>query len=74
MRCPRRWREKCGPSKQRFDAHNLMIPLQPARHRIIGFRNILIHGYDTVDDAIVWGAVKDRLPVLIVEIRGLLRT
>ncbi len=41
-------------------------------HRIIGFRNILIHGYDTVDNAIVWGAVKDRLPVLIVEIKGLL--
>jgi uncharacterized protein with HEPN domain len=41
-------------------------------HRIIGFRNILIHGYDTVDDAIVWGAVKDRLPVLMAEIKGLL--
>ena len=43
-----------------------------AAHRIIGFRNILIHGYDTVDDAIVWGAVKDRLPVLMAEIKGLL--
>lgn len=43
-------------------------------HRIIGFRNILIHGYDTVDDAIVWGAVEERLPLLMVEIKKLLST
>jgi uncharacterized protein with HEPN domain len=41
-------------------------------HRIIGFRNILIHGYDTVDDLIMWNAVTNHLPVLIEEIRNLL--
>ncbi len=41
-------------------------------HRIIGFRNILIHGYDIVDDLIVWNAVTNHLPVLIEDIRKLL--
>jgi uncharacterized protein with HEPN domain len=38
-------------------------------HRIIGFRNILIHGYDMVDEAIVWNAVKNHLPILIEEVK-----
>ncbi len=42
--------------------------------RIIGFRNILIHGYDTVDERIVWSAIERHLPVLISEIRELLNT
>jgi uncharacterized protein with HEPN domain len=40
--------------------------------RIIGFRNILIHGYDVIDEKIVWDAIKSRLPVLVQEIRHLL--
>ena len=40
--------------------------------RIIGFRNILIHGYDIIDEAIVWDAVKDHLPVLMKQIKGLI--
>lgn len=41
-------------------------------HRIIGFRNILIHGYDMVDEGIVWNAVKNHLPILIQEIQNIL--
>lgn len=41
-------------------------------HRIIGFRNILIHGYDIVDEAIVWQAVTKHLPILLREIKELL--
>jgi uncharacterized protein with HEPN domain len=43
-------------------------------HRIIGFRNILIHGYDIVDEAIVWQAVTKHLPILLGEIKELLNT
>jgi uncharacterized protein with HEPN domain len=40
--------------------------------RIVGFRNRIIHGYDTIDDATVWGIAKDHLPKLISEIELLL--
>jgi len=36
----------------------------PSSGRIIGFRNILIHGYAMVDDKIVWGVVETHLPPL----------
>ena len=41
-------------------------------HRIVEFRNRIIHGYDSIDDATVWGVVEDRLPGLIAEVTTLL--
>jgi uncharacterized protein with HEPN domain len=41
-------------------------------HRIIGFRNILIHGYDIIDETIVWKAVENHLPILSKEIKDIL--
>lgn len=35
---------------------------------IIGLRNILIHGYDTVDDDTVWSIIKEDLDVLKKEV------
>ena len=36
----------------------------PEHRRIIAFRNIIIHGYASVDDRIVWGVVEADLPSL----------
>jgi uncharacterized protein with HEPN domain len=44
----------------------------PDLPRIVAFRNILIHGYATVDDALVWQAVIERLPALAEVLRELL--
>jgi uncharacterized protein with HEPN domain len=42
-------------------------------NRIVGFRNRIIHGYDAVDDATVWGVATSHLPRLLAEVEGLLR-
>ena len=31
----------------------------PERRQIIAFRNILVHGYDIVDDAVVWDIIQN---------------
>lgn len=36
----------------------------PELRRIVAFRNILIHGYATVDDALVWQVLTEKLPEL----------
>ena len=37
----------------------------PDLPRIVAFRNVLIHGYATVDDRLVWGVVEANLPGLL---------
>ena len=42
-------------------------------HRdVISFRNILIHGYDVIDDRIVWGVVEANLDNLLEDAGALL--
>ena len=40
--------------------------------RIVGFRNRLAHGYDDIDNALVWEIVKTYLPTLVAEVGALL--
>ncbi|MDK3157900.1 DUF86 domain-containing protein [Kamptonema cortianum] len=40
--------------------------------KIIGMRNILAHGYDAVDEKILWNALKDHLPLLLAEVNTLI--
>ena len=40
--------------------------------QIIAFRNILIHGYDLVDHALVWSTVQTQLPALLRDVQALL--
>jgi uncharacterized protein with HEPN domain len=42
--------------------------------RIISFRNIIVHGYDSVDDEVVWGVIKNYLPALHEQVCTLLAT
>ena len=42
--------------------------------KIIGFRNVLIHGYDIINDSTVWSAVKDSMPTLRLEVETILNT
>ena len=44
----------------------------PDLARIVAFRNILIHGYATVDNALVWQLVTTRVPELTAVLRALL--
>jgi len=39
---------------------------------IIGFRNILVHGYDILELDVICDVSKDNLPVLILTLRKLL--
>ena len=38
---------------------------------IIGFRNILAHTYDHVEEAVVWGIVTEKIPRFISELEGI---
>ncbi len=41
--------------------------------KIAGFRNALIHGYDSIDDSTSWRAVTTHLPILALELDQLLK-
>ena len=39
--------------------------------QFIDFGNVLTHGYDVVDDSIVWSTIAKRLPTLLTEVDAL---
>lgn len=46
---------------------------QITEHRqMIGFRHVLVHGYDALESDVVWYIVKQKLPPLRVELEELL--
>jgi uncharacterized protein with HEPN domain len=44
-----------------------------SKRQVIGMRNRVIHGYDKIDDEIVWGIIIRHLPILRTEIDRLLK-
>jgi hypothetical protein len=40
--------------------------------RIVAFRNRIVHGYDTIDDATVWGIIDRHLSELLTTVEDLL--
>jgi len=62
------------------EALNRLLKLSPQTaqsiteyRRIIDFRNLLSHGYDLIDHAIVWGVLQKDVPLLRHEIEQLLQ-
>lgn len=45
----------------------------PDLPRLVGLRNVLIHGYASVDDRIVWGVVEGHLDSLLKAIRPMIQ-
>ncbi len=61
------------------EALNRLAKLDPATAgritdaaQIIAFRNVLIHGYDAIDDSRVWDAIQHSLPALHSQVTTLL--
>jgi uncharacterized protein with HEPN domain len=44
-----------------------------SKRLIIGMRNRVIHGYDKIDDEIVWGTIVRHLPILKAEVLKLIQ-
>jgi uncharacterized protein with HEPN domain len=42
------------------------------RRKIIGFRNVLVHGYEAIDHEVVWKTIKEHLPILKQQVETLL--
>jgi len=43
-----------------------------SKKKIINMRNRVIHGYDKIDDELIWGTIVRHLPILKIEIGNLL--
>ena len=43
------------------------------KRQIIGMRNRVIHGYDNIDDELVWGTIVRHLPILKSEVSRLIQ-
>ncbi|MEW5844031.1 MAG: HepT-like ribonuclease domain-containing protein [Bacteroidota bacterium] len=48
------------------------FPIENAR-KIVDLRNWVIHGYDKVDDVIIWGIISTQLPKLQSQVEKLLQ-
>ena len=48
------------------------FPIENAR-KIVDLRNWVIHGYDIIDDVIIWGIISKQLPILKNQVEVLLK-
>ena len=65
--------EIIGEAMTRLIKADAATAQQISDHRkIAGFRNALIHGYDSVDHTISWGVVQTKLTVLLADLERLL--
>lgn len=62
--------EIIGEAMNRIDNLDSTIEIS-SKKQIISMRNRVIHGYDKIDDEIVWGTIVRHLPILKREISEL---
>lgn len=66
--------EIVGEALVQLSKRDASVAAQIGEHkRIIAFRNMLIHGYNNVDDMLVWGIVESKLAGLRRDVAALLR-
>lgn len=63
--------EIIGEAKNRIERIDPKIEIA-SKKQIINMRNRVIHGYDKIDDEIIWGTIVRHLPTLKIEITKLL--
>lgn len=63
--------EIIGEAMSRMEKLDSTIEISSKR-QIISMRNRVIHGYDKIDNEIIWGTIIRHLPVLKLEIDNLL--
>ena len=64
--------EIIGEAMNRINKLDSSISISSKR-QIVGMRNRVIHGYDKIDDALIWGTIVRHLPKLKEEIIQLLK-
>lgn len=64
--------EIIGEAMNRIEKLDPKIKIS-SQKQIINMRNRVIHGYDKIDDKIVWGTIIKYLPILKSEISNLLK-
>jgi len=65
--------EILGEALNRLQKSDPTLATQIPEHRkIISFRNVLIHGYDMIDESVVWSIVQQDLPTLAKQIDSML--
>lgn len=64
--------EIIGEAMNRIEKLDSSIEISSKR-QIISMRNRVIHGYDKIDNEIVWGTIVRHLPTLKIEIENLLK-
>jgi len=66
--------EIMGEALNRIQRQDAAVLEHIRDHRdIISFRNILAHGYDAIDDRIVWSVIRDDLGGFLEDVERLLR-
>ena len=64
--------EIIGEAMNRIEKLDPVLDISGKR-QIINMRNRVIHGYDKIDNEIIWGTIVRHLPPLKIEIRDLLK-